>query len=190
MCTNFQTKLTIWIFRPKIAKNWILGSEFQKSKSGFGINILNIPWVSIFSQNGQFLIFRPGGAGWSLVEVEISWVEMDGAGWRWVHGLVIPKLIQHHNFRIHCEKKKLCGATYWLLEIKIRHCPQTTSIDTMIWLFRIITNNSTNPIFYYGNVTILLTTLEATFLRCSEEKMSWKYSANLQENTHAEVLFQ
>ena len=21
----------------------------------------------------------------------MSWVEVDGAGWRWVHGLVIPK---------------------------------------------------------------------------------------------------
>ena len=26
--------------------------------------------------------------GW--VEVEMSWVEVNGAGWRWVHGLVIP----------------------------------------------------------------------------------------------------
>ena len=31
-----------------------------------------------------------GGGGWSWVEVEMSWVEVDGAGWRWVHGLVIP----------------------------------------------------------------------------------------------------
>ena len=27
----------------------------------------------------------------SWVEAEMSWVEMDGAGWRWVHSLVIPK---------------------------------------------------------------------------------------------------
>ena len=26
----------------------------------------------------------------SWVEVEMSWVEADGAGWRLVHGLVIP----------------------------------------------------------------------------------------------------
>ena len=26
--------------------------------------------------------------------------------------------------------------------------------------------------------------------RCSEEKLFWKYAANLQENTHAEVWFQ
>ena len=25
----------------------------------------------------------------SWEEIEISWVEVDGAGWRWVHGLVI-----------------------------------------------------------------------------------------------------
>ena len=36
-----------------------LVSEFQKSKSGFGINTSNIPCVPIFSQNGQLLIFRP-----------------------------------------------------------------------------------------------------------------------------------
>ena len=35
-----------------------LVSEFQKSKSGFGINTSNIPCVPIFSQNGQLLIFR------------------------------------------------------------------------------------------------------------------------------------
>ena len=24
------------------------------------------------------------------MEVEMSWVKVDGAGWSWVHGLVIP----------------------------------------------------------------------------------------------------
>ena len=30
---------------------------------------------------------------------------------------------------------------------------------------------------------------EAAIQSCSEEKMFWKYAANLQENTHAEVQF-
>lgn len=25
-----------------------------------------------------------GGGGWSLVEIEMSWMEVDGGGWRWV----------------------------------------------------------------------------------------------------------
>ena len=25
----------------------------------------------------------------------MSWVEVDGAGWRWVHGLVIPLYVNH-----------------------------------------------------------------------------------------------
>ena len=29
------------------------------------------------------------GVAESWMEVEMSWVEVDGAGWRWVHGLVI-----------------------------------------------------------------------------------------------------
>ena len=31
---------------------------------------------------------------------------------------------------------------------------------------------------------------EAALQRCSEEKVFWKYAANLQENTHAEMWFQ
>ena len=34
-----------------------------------------------------------GGVAESWVEAEMSWVEVDGAGWSWVHGLVIPVLI-------------------------------------------------------------------------------------------------
>ena len=33
-------------------------------------------------------------------------------------------------------------------------------------------------------------TPEAAVQRCSWEKVLWKYAANLQENTHAEVRFQ
>ena len=25
-----------------------------------------------------------GGGGWSWMEVEMSWVEVDGAGWKWM----------------------------------------------------------------------------------------------------------
>ena len=32
------------------------------------------------------------GVAESWVEAKMSWVEVDGAGWRWVHGLVIPLL--------------------------------------------------------------------------------------------------
>ena len=61
----------------------------------------------MFSQNGQLLIFRPKfgklpnyvqyfgsniveGVTESWEEAEMSWVEVDGAGWSWVHGLAIP----------------------------------------------------------------------------------------------------
>ena len=43
---------------PKIGVK-ILGSKFQKSKSGFGISILKILCFPIFRQNGELLIFRP-----------------------------------------------------------------------------------------------------------------------------------
>ena len=110
----FRQNRQLWIFGPKFAQKWILGSEFQKSKSGFGINTSNIPCVPIFSQNGQLLIFWPKfgeiaqlraifwfkycwgccrglGGGWNeLGRGGWSWVEVDGVGWRWVRGFLIP----------------------------------------------------------------------------------------------------
>ena len=76
-----------------------MGSEFQKSKSGFGINTSKMPYVPILGQNGQLLIFRPKfgdiaqlreyfgsniveGVAESWVEAEMIWVEVSVAGWR------------------------------------------------------------------------------------------------------------
>ena len=38
--------------------------------------------------------------------------------------------------------------------------------------------------------SLILHFLEAAIQRCSQEKVFWKYAANLLENTHAEVWFQ
>ena len=113
----FRQNGQLWIFGPKFAQKWILGSKFQKPKSGFGISSSNIPSVPIFSQNGQFLNFWPkfgeiaqlreyfgsnivegvaeiwvevDGAGWRLKRAEWRWMVLARAGWRWVHSLVIP----------------------------------------------------------------------------------------------------
>ena len=55
----FRQNGQLWIFGPKFAQKWILGSKFQKSKSGFVIRILEIHGAPIFRQNGQLWIFRP-----------------------------------------------------------------------------------------------------------------------------------
>ena len=59
MCANFHLKLITLTFGPKFAQKWLLGSNFQKSKSEFGISILVIPCTPIFGQNGQLWIFGP-----------------------------------------------------------------------------------------------------------------------------------
>ena len=46
------------LLRPKFSQKWILRSEFQKSKSEFGISTSKIACVPVFSQNGQLRIFR------------------------------------------------------------------------------------------------------------------------------------
>ena len=38
------------------------------------------------------------GVAESWVEVEMSWVQVDGAGWSWVHGLVIPISLRQTSF--------------------------------------------------------------------------------------------
>ena len=94
----FRQNGQLWIFGLKFPQKWILGWEFQKFKSEFGISTSIIPCVPIFRQDRQLLVFRPkfgeiaqlrailwfkycwgccrelGGAGWRL-----KW-----AGWWWV----------------------------------------------------------------------------------------------------------
>ena len=108
------------LLRPKFSQKWILRSEFQKSKSEFGISTSKIACVPVFSQNGQLRIFRSnfgeitqlrsifwflwrwgccrelGGSWDELGGAGWSWVEVDGARWRWVHRLAIPLTV--HNF--------------------------------------------------------------------------------------------
>ena len=94
----FRQKGQPWIFGPKFAQTWILGSEFEKSKSGFEINTSKIPCMPIFSQNGQLLIFRPKFGEiaqlraifcfkyyWGCFrELGGGWNELGGGGWSWV----------------------------------------------------------------------------------------------------------
>ena len=55
----FTQNSQLWVFGPKFARKWILGSQFQKSKSAFGISILEILFVPIFRQNWQLWFFGP-----------------------------------------------------------------------------------------------------------------------------------
>ena len=55
----FKKNEQLWLFRPEFAQKWVLVSEFQKSKSGFRISILEIQCVPIFRQNEQLWIFWP-----------------------------------------------------------------------------------------------------------------------------------
>ena len=67
----FRQNEQLWVLGPKFTQKWILGSKFQKSKSGFGINILEIPCTPIFRQNGQLWIFGPKFAQKWILGLEI-----------------------------------------------------------------------------------------------------------------------
>ena len=63
------------------------------------------------------------------------------------------------------------------------------AIDIFLFFADKLLNSTLTWFSYYSNDTIFLK-LEAALQRCSYKKMFWKYAANLQENTHAEVWFQ
>ena len=52
-----KKKKKLRLFRQKFAQKWVLGSEFEKSKSGFRICILETLFAPIFRQNKQLWIF-------------------------------------------------------------------------------------------------------------------------------------
>ena len=107
MC-QFSGKISNFDFLgPNLPKNGFWGKNFKNlrlnSKSGppryhacqflvkmdnfefFSLNLGKLPnYVRYFRSN------IVEGAAESWVDTEMSWVEVDGAGWRWVHGLVIP----------------------------------------------------------------------------------------------------
>ena len=105
---------------PNLSKNWFWGQNFKnlsldwESASPkyhvcqFSVKMDNLIFRTKFGKIAQLhVIFwfkycrgccrelgrgwnELGGGRWSWVKVEMSWVEVDEAGWRWVHGLVIP----------------------------------------------------------------------------------------------------
>ena len=102
--SNFPKLKFLDKFSPKnsnlfvLYKIWILGSKFQKSKPGFRISTSKIPFVGIFSQNGQFWIFRSKFGKIATLsaifwfeycsgccrELSRGWNELHGSGWGWV----------------------------------------------------------------------------------------------------------
>ena len=98
MCRNFPTKQTALNFLTQICLKMDFGTEFQKSKSGFGMKTFNIPCMPILSQNGQLLFLRPKFGEIAQLRVIFwfrycwgccrelggGWNELGGGGWSWV----------------------------------------------------------------------------------------------------------
>ena len=103
---NMENSDFFWL---KFAQKWTLRSEFQKSKSRFGISTSKIPCVPIFNQSGQLQFFSAKNlrklpnylqhfgsnnlegvveswveADMSWVETEMGWMELGGTRWRWM----------------------------------------------------------------------------------------------------------
>ena len=77
----------------------------------FGLNLGKLPnYMRYFGFNNV------EGVAESWVEGEISWVEVDGAGWMRVHGLAVPnfKIILTHNEKFSLVKKNfdICKKKY------------------------------------------------------------------------------
>ena len=55
----FKQNGHLWLFGPKFASRWILGSKFLKPMSGLEISILEILCVPIFRENRELWILGP-----------------------------------------------------------------------------------------------------------------------------------
>ena len=86
----FRQNEQLWLFWPKFAQNWILGSEFgipryhvdqfsvkMDNFEFFDLNLRKLPsYLQYFGSNSV------EGIAENWVEAEMSWVEVVGAGWR------------------------------------------------------------------------------------------------------------
>ena len=55
----------------------------------FGLNLRKLP-----NYVRYFVSYNVEGVAESWMDAEMSWVEVDKAGWGWVHGLATPILVQ------------------------------------------------------------------------------------------------
>ena len=74
VCAKFQAKQATLTFPAQICPKVDLGLAIQKTIVGIRINILDMPYVPIFSQNKKLWIFRPKFVqkmilGWELRKV-------------------------------------------------------------------------------------------------------------------------
>ena len=74
VCVKFQAKQAALTFPAQICPKVDLGLTIQKTFVGIKINILDMPYVPIFSQNEQLWSFRPKFVqnmilGWELRKV-------------------------------------------------------------------------------------------------------------------------
>ena len=100
MCP-FSGKTDNFDFFGQIGQKWILGSEFQKSRFGSESSPprYDVRQFSVKTDNFEFFGRNLGklsnyvlyidshnveAVAESWVEAEMSWVEVDGAGWRWM----------------------------------------------------------------------------------------------------------
>ena len=91
--------------------------EMDNSKF-FGLNLGKFPYyVEYFGSNNVEGVAKSWG------EVKMSWVEVDRAGWRWVHGLVIPFLhiflmcLLNFNFRSIAIPKIISSSLFFKLHL-------------------------------------------------------------------------
>ena len=119
-CSNFQAKWTkIDFFGPNLPKNEFWGSNFKNLSPDlesvrsrkhvcqfsvnfkfFGLNLEKLPnQVQYFGSNNV------EGVEESWVEVEMFWVEVDGAGWRWMDLKGGGCIVQQYPLYTHCDKK-------------------------------------------------------------------------------------
>ena len=135
-------------------------------KTSYPFNHLTLPWRA-YQWTGFCMV------GTAVINVISAWMSL-------------PKGV--FGRLLHICDRNFCENSSRLFNYFHKEAPSLMServLDTP-WLLMLIDTNLWRVFFKSG--TVLIT--EPATHRCSQKKVFWKYAANLQKNTHAEVRFQ
>ena len=112
MCANFLTKRTTLTFLTQICPKKYFSLEIQKSKVWIRINILEIPFVPIFSQKRGLWLLRPKFAQKWILRSEFKNLSLDSES--------VPPLYHVFQISVKMENLKSFGVNFVKLPIYMR----------------------------------------------------------------------
>ena len=173
----FRQNGKLWLFWPKFAQKWILGSEFWKTKCGCRISSSKIPCVPISKQNKQLRLFWPKFAqkNWFCGQnfKNLS-PESESVSPRYHLGQFSDKTDNFNFLSPNWPKNWFWGWNFEILSLDLESAPpiyhecQFSGKRDNFEIFGLNLGKFPNYVWYFGSYNI-----EGVTESCVEAKMSW-----------------